>query len=195
MAGDAYAPARETLEELYALLLGAIFRGHPSQNGIWPAMDNFSRVCVSLLTNALQAQAEREAFYLRVLADYGRILARKPDLGGHAEDEWFDSVAEDTLGADRVRELLREAGDDPDIARYLENRRRLQASREAYQAQARQQAEAESAQSIYRKLRDGAVPGKGRGLAPCAALRGRGKGGSAPCDPAPLPNGSLHFHL
>ena len=160
MAGDAYAPARETLEELYSLLQGAIRRGRPSQNGIWPAMDNFSRVCVSLLTNALQTQAEREAFYLRVLADYGRILAQKPDLGGHAEDEWFDSVAEDTLGADQVRELLREAGDDPDIARYLENRRRLQASREAYRAQARQQAEAESAQSIYRKLRDGAVPGE-----------------------------------
>ena len=160
MAGDAYAPARETLEELYALLLGAIRRGRPSRTGIWPAMDNFSRVCVSLLTNALQAQAEREAFYLHVLADYGRILARKPDLGGHAEDEWFDSVAEDTLGAERVRELLQQAGDDPDIVRYLENRRRLQASREAYQAQARQQAEAESAQSIYRKLRDGAVPGE-----------------------------------
>ena len=160
MAGDAYAPARETLEELYALLLGAIRRGRPSQNGIWPTMDNFSRVCVSLLTNALQTQAEREAFYLRVLSDYGRILARKPDLGGHAEDEWFDSVAEDTLGAERVRELLRQAGNDPDIARYLENRRRLQASREAYRAQAQQQAEAESAQSIYRKLREGAVPGK-----------------------------------
>ena len=160
MAGDGFAPARETLEELYALLLGAIRRGHPSQNGIWPAMDNFSRVCVSLLTNALQTQAEREAFYLRVLADYGRILAQKPDLGGHAEDEWFDSEAEDTLGAERVRELLQQAGDDPDIVRYLENRRRLQASREAYLAQAQQQAEAESAQSIYRKLREGAVPGK-----------------------------------
>ncbi len=160
MAGDGFAPARETLEELYALLLGAIRRGRPSQNGIWPAMDNFSRVCVSLLTNALQTQAEREAFYLRVLADYGKILAQKPDLGGHAEDEWFDSVAEDTLGAERVRELLQEAGSDPDIARYLENRRHLQASREAYRAQSRQQAEAESAQSIYRKLRDGAVPGE-----------------------------------
>lgn len=160
MAGDGFAPARETLEELYALLLGAIRRGRPSQNGIWPAMDNFSRVCVSLLTNALQTQAEREAFYLRVLADYGKILAQKPDLGGHAEDEWFDSVAEDTLGAERVRELLQEAGSDPDIARYLENRRHLQASREAYRAQSRQQAEAESAQSLYRKLRDGAVPGE-----------------------------------
>ena len=160
MAGDAYAPARETLEELYALLLGAIRRGRPSRTGTLPAMDNFSRVCVSLLTNVLQTQAEREAFYLRVLADYGRILAQKPDLGGHAEDEWFDSVAEDTLGAERVRELLRQAGNDPDIARYLENHRRLQASREAYRAQARQQAEAESAQSIYRKLRDGAVPGE-----------------------------------
>ena len=61
MAGDGFAPARETLEELYALLLGAIFRGRPSQNGIWPAMDNFSRVCVSLLTNALQAQARQQA--------------------------------------------------------------------------------------------------------------------------------------
>ena len=160
MAGDAYAPARETLEELYALLLGAIRRGRPSQTGIWPTMDNFSRVSVSLLTNALQTQAEREAFYLRVLADYGRILAQKPDLGGHAEDEWFDSVTEDTLGTERVRELLQQAGDNPDIVRYLENRRRLQASREAYRAQAQQQAEAESAQSIYRKLRDGAVPGK-----------------------------------
>ena len=160
MAGDGYAPAQETLEELYSLLQGAIRRGRPSQNGLWPAMDNFSRVCVSLLTNALQTQVEREAFYLRVLADYGRILAQKPDLGGHAEDEWFDSVAEDTLGAQRVRELLQQAGDDPDIVRYLENRRRLQASREAYRAKARQQAEAESAQSIYRKLRDGAVPGE-----------------------------------
>lgn len=160
MAGDGYAPAQETLEELYSLLQGAIRRGRPSQNGLWPAMDNFSRVCVSLLTNALQTQVEREAFYLRVLADYGRILAQKPDLGGHAEDEWFDSVAEDTLGAQRVRELLQQAGEDPDIVRYLENRRRLQASREAYRAKARQQAEAESAQSIYRKLRDGAVPGE-----------------------------------
>ena len=160
MAGDGFAPAGETLEELYALLLGAIRRGRPSRTGIWSAMDNFSRVCVSLLTNALQTQAEREAFYLRVLADYGKILAQKPDLGGHAEDEWFDSVAEDTLGAERVRELLREAGDDPNVARYLENRRSLQASREAYRAQARQQAEVESAQSLYRKLRDGAVPGK-----------------------------------
>lgn len=159
MAGDGYAPARETLEELYTLLLGTIYRGHPSQNSIWPTMDNFSRVCVSILTNALQTQAEREPFYLRVLADYGKILARKRDLGAHGEDEWFEEVAEEYLGKERVRELL-QAGDDPDLARYLENRMRLHASWEAHRAEARQQAEAESAESVYRKLCDGAVPGR-----------------------------------
>lgn len=156
MAGAGYEPARETMEELYALLLGAIDRGHLSQNSIWPCMDNFSRVCVSMLTNALHTQAERERFYLRVLADYGRILARKGDLGAHGEDEWFESVAEEYIGVERIRELLALETGDPDIARYLQNRMRLHANWEARRAEAMR----ETAQSIYDKLRGGAVPGR-----------------------------------
>ena len=42
MAGAGYAPAQETMDELYELLLRAVQRGRPSKNGIWAAMDNFS---------------------------------------------------------------------------------------------------------------------------------------------------------
>ena len=153
MAGAGYAPAQETMDELYELLLRAVQRGRPSRNGIWAAMDNFSRICVSILTNVMQTQEEREVFYLRVLADYGKNLARKPTFGVHCEDKWFEMVAEEDIGETRIHELLAQKTSDPDIARYLENNRQRAAKRERYQAviQAETQ-ETNTAESLYEKL-------------------------------------------
>ena len=122
------------MDELYELLLRAVQRGRPSRNGIWAAMDNFSRICVSILTNVMQTQEDREAFYLHVLVDYGKILARKPTFGVHCEDKWFEMVAEEDIGETRIHELLAQKSSDPYIARYLENNRQRAAKRESYQA-------------------------------------------------------------
>lgn len=59
MAGAGYAPAQETMDELYELLLRAVQRGRPSRNGIWAAMDNFSRICVSIVS-AKQSPGKRK---------------------------------------------------------------------------------------------------------------------------------------
>ena len=153
MAGAGYAPAQETMDELYELLLRAVQRGRPSGNGIWAAMDNFSRICVSILTNVMQTQEEREVFYLRVLADYGKILARKPTFGVHCEDKWFEMVAEEDIGETRIHELLAQKSSDPDIARYLENNRQRAAKRESYQAMIQSETlKTKTAESLYEKL-------------------------------------------
>ena len=176
MAGAGYAPAQEKMDELYELLLRAVQRGRPSRNGIWAAMDNFSRICVSILTNVMQTQEEREAFYLRVLADYGKILAQKSSLSPRCEDEWFEAVAAETVGEARLQELLAREKDNQDIARYLRNRESLQAEREAYQAQRRQEEKKETAEGIYNKLCGGTVPG---GVLPLLLLRKLGQEESA----------------
>lgn len=160
MAGAGYEPARRTMAELYERLLGAIRTGRPSPSGVWSAVDNYSRLCISTLTKALQSQAEREAFYLRVLADRGQLIQRRPALDTWFEDSWFEFEASETLGEERVRELLDGAKDEPAIARCLQAREQLRAGRETCQRQIRQQAEAETAQSIYDKLCGGAVPGR-----------------------------------
>ena len=153
MAGAGYAPAQETMDELYELLLRAVQRGRPSRNGIWAAMDNFSRICVSILTNVMQTQEDREAFYLHVLVDYGKILARKPTFGVHCEDKWFEMVAEEDIGETRIHELLAQKSSDPDIARYLENNRQRAAKRESYQAMIQSETlKTKTAESLYEKL-------------------------------------------
>ena len=153
MAGAGYAPAQETMDELYELLLRAVQRGRPSRNGIWAAMDNFSRICVSILTNVMQTQEDREAFYLHVLVDYGKILARKPTFGVHCEDKWFEMVAEEDIGETRTHELLTQKSSDPDIARYLENNRQRAAKRESYQAMIQSETlKTKTAESLYEKL-------------------------------------------
>jgi len=160
MAGAGYEPARQTTTELYEVLLQAIRAGRPSRNGVWSALDNYSRCCVSVLTNVLQTQEDREEFYLRVLADYGKILAQKSSLGSRCDDEWFEVVAEEYIGEARIQELLARERDNRDLARYLRNRESLQESREAFQAQRRQEEKEETAESIYEKLCSGAVPGR-----------------------------------
>lgn len=131
MGGAGYVPAQETAMKLYELLLYVIRTGRPSKNDIWSALDNFSRLCVSIMTNVMRTQADRETFYLRVLSDYGKILYRKPMLNSRCADERFEAVAKEYIGEVRIHELLTLKKDDPDITRYLENHDQLKAEREA----------------------------------------------------------------
>ena len=107
-----------------------------------------------ILTNVLQTQSKREAFYLQVLIDYGKLLASRQVLNSWFIDEWFDSVAEESLGSKWVHEIFAQEKGNQDIIRYLENSVFLKAERRTYLKKSDQQALIENAQSIYSKLRD-----------------------------------------
>ena len=160
MAGDGYETARQALEEVYALLLDAINTGWPRRSGIWPALDNFSALCVSVLTNALPLKKEAESFFLRVLADFGRMIQKRPWRQYCFEDDWFEQAAEERFGKARLHELLKDGENDPDISRYLRSRDRLEEERRTYQAGLTRGDGPMTAQSIYEMLRGGAIPGK-----------------------------------
>ena len=125
MAASGYAPAKQTLEELYDLLLRAVQTGRP-RTPMWPVRDNYERFCVAVLTNGLQAQAEKEAFFLRTLADRGRLIRRRPAYAEGLIDEWYFRMAGDALGEDRLDALLKTGREDPEIALYLETQGRLE---------------------------------------------------------------------
>lgn len=156
MARDGHTPARQAMTGLYELLLQAIRTGKTSANRIWSATDNFGFLCVETLTIAIQTRAECEAFFLRVLRDYGKLIQERHDISFRFEDDGFEHEAAECLGKERVEALLTAAKGDPDIARYLENRNRIKAAREINQAtrlsELKEQTETETAQSIYEKL-------------------------------------------
>ena len=125
MAGSGYAPAKQTLEELYGLLLHALRTGR-RRRPLWPASDNYDEFCIEMLTNGLQSQAEKEAFFLRTLTDRGRLIRRRPALAVRFVDECLFYMAADALGADRRDALLDSGREDPDVALYLETQDRLE---------------------------------------------------------------------
>ncbi len=151
MAGAGHWTARETLAELYDRLLEAIRAGRPAGIRIWGCLDNFGTLCIAVLSTVLQTRTEREAFYLRVLADYGRLLRQKPGIEERCDDESFDFEAGRLLGKERLRELQTDTGDDADLAAWLRNHELLREKYADCQAR-RPEREAETAQSLYDKL-------------------------------------------
>ena len=125
MAGSGYAPAKQTLEALYDLLLHALQTGRPGKL-LWPASDNYDEFCIEMLTNGLQSQAEKEAFFLRTLKDRGSLIRRRPALAVRFVDECLSEMAADALGTDRRDALLDSGREDPDVALYLETLDRLE---------------------------------------------------------------------
>ena len=125
MAGSGYAPAKQTLEALYGLLLHALQTGRPGKL-LWPASDNYDEFCIEMLTSGLQSQAEKEAFFLRTLKDRGSLIRRRPALAVRFVDECLSDMAADALGTDRRDALLDSGREDPDVALYLETLDRLE---------------------------------------------------------------------
>ena len=160
MSGEGYAAAMQSLDEIYHILLQAIKNGRGTSVGTFPAVDNFSYLCVSYITHSLETREEKEAFFTRVLSDYGRMIQWKPSESSRFEDEWFEQVAGELLGEERIQQLTEQAAVDPYINEYLQNKSRLAAECETYKAQREKTAEIADAAGIYTKLNEGVRPGK-----------------------------------
>ena len=125
MAASGYAPAKQTLEELYDLLLRAVQTGRP-RKPMWPVRDNYDQFCIEMLTNGLQSQAEKEAFFLRTLKDRGSLIRRRPAYAERFIDEFLFDVAKEALGEDRLDALLKTGREDQEIALYAETQERME---------------------------------------------------------------------
>ena len=160
MCGAGYAPARESLNDLYECRLSVLRRGRPTKCGVWPAMEQFDRLCVYILRQALQTQTEREAFFLRVEDDGRKLRRHRGGSFPHGDMDWFEYQAAETLGKERVKALLAEQNGASIAPRRSEEAELV--AQKGLEALRRltQEADEETAQSLYDRLCSGEEPGE-----------------------------------
>ena len=151
MASNGSEQAENAVYELYDLILDLLKNNKPLKNGIWAAADNLSSLCVTIITIVIHEKEDQEAFFLRVIKDYGELIIKRPSVKCRFTDDWFEDTASELLGVERVKELIGKGIVEPRISAYSDNRENMTAMREI----ARIEQTSETADSIYEKLRSG----------------------------------------
>lgn len=153
MSSSGYKPAQKIMNVLYERLFNAVRTGRtPRIRMSIPAVDNFSYICINMITDTSLSKADSELVFLRIVRDYGKLIKYRSAWNNLFKDDEFEMAAADILGEKKTEYLLDENSDDPDIKRYISNSRRLDKMRKKYRLQVKQEEKPVTAQLIYEIL-------------------------------------------
>lgn len=134
--------------------------------GLLPERDNFEHMCVSLACECFDDRERRTKLYKMIVRDLG-ILIDGNTLYDYDDFEWFQAASEHTLGKRTVEKLLYRTDADEHTKNYAHLREERLKARES-ERERKRKTEPETADEIYRRLKNGEKTGQ-----MCSLMLGR----------------------
>ncbi len=155
------------LTRCYEVLLGILSEKRArEQYGLLPERDNFESMCVALVCSCFDGLENKIGIYRRIVRDLG-ILIENNKLYDYDGFEWFQAASEESLGKRTVHRLLHLEDVDEHIENYARCREERLTARQSEWDRA-QRTDPETAEEVYRRLKNGEKPGQ-----MCALALGR----------------------
>ena len=164
---DGNRRAWRILTHCYDTLLQILSKKRTKERyGLLPERDNLEHMCVSLVCNCFDDRKRKTKLYKMVVRDLG-ILISGNALFDYDDFEWFQAASKDTLGEKTIQKLLYETNTNENIKNYaLFRKKRLEERK--LESERKKKMEPETADEIYRRLKNGEKVGQ-----MCSLMLGR----------------------